>query len=145
MGAHQVVDYRKELLPQLELLGHPQVDGILVTQSLDEYWHSACQAVAPFGGICAIVDARAPLDLNPLKPKSARFCWEFMFTRAMFAATMQRQGDILDQLRTLVDSGTIQTTLSEGLGPINADNLKTAHRKLESGQTIGKLVLAGWE
>jgi alcohol dehydrogenase len=68
-----------------------------------------------------------------------------MFTRAMFAATMQRQGDILDQLRTLVDAGTIQTTLSEGLGPINANNLKAAHRKLESGQTIGKLVLAGWE
>ena len=145
MGADHIVDYRKDLLPQLELLGHPQVDGILVTQSLDDYWHTACQAVAPFGGICAIVDARAPLDLNPLKPKSARFCWEFMFTRAMFAAEMPRQGEILDQLRTLVDAGTIQSTVSEGLGPINANNLKTAHRKLESGQTIGKLVLAGWE
>ena len=51
----------------------------------------------------------------------------------------------MSKLRELVDAGTIQTTISEGLGPINADNLKTAHRRLEEGATIGKLVLAGWE
>lgn len=28
---------------------------------------------------------------------------------------------------------------------INAANLKEAHRRIESGKTIGKLVLAGWE
>ncbi|MZR62680.1 zinc-binding alcohol dehydrogenase family protein [Alcanivorax sp. DP30] len=145
MGAHALVDYREPLLPQLEALGAPQVDGIFITQNLDHYWQTACQAIAPLGGICAIVDARGPLDLNPLKAKSARFCWEFMFTRAMFAQDMQRQGDILRQLAELVDTGTIQTTLSEGMGPINAENLKAAHRRLEEGNTIGKLVLAGWE
>ena len=145
MGAHALVDYRQPIPVQLEKLGVPQVDGIFITQNLDDYWQTACQVIAPLGGICAIVDARGPLDLNPLKPKSARFSWEFMFTRAMFAQDMQRQGDILSQLRELVDAGTIQTTISEGLGPINADNLKTAHRRLEEGNTIGKLVLAGWE
>ncbi|MDX1802848.1 MAG: zinc-binding alcohol dehydrogenase family protein [Alcanivorax sp.] len=145
MGAERVVDYRQPLAPQLAAAGLEQVDGILVTQQLDDYWQSACQLVAPFGGICAIVDARAPLDLNPLKAKSARFCWEFMFTRAMFGKQMSRQGRILQQLSQLVDNGTIQTTVSEGLGTINAGNLKEAHRRLESGQTIGKLVLAGWD
>lgn len=145
MGAHALVDYRKPIAPQLETLGVPQVDGIFITQNLDDYWQTACQVIAPLGGICAIVDARGPLDLNPLKPKSARFSWEFMFTRAMFAQHMQRQGDILEQLAGLVDSGTIQTTLSEGMGPINADNLKAAHKRLEEGSTIGKLVLAGWK
>ncbi|PHR67375.1 zinc-binding alcohol dehydrogenase family protein [Alcanivorax sp.] len=144
LGAHHMVDYRKPLLPQLEAIGCPQIDGIFITQNLDDYWATACQAVAPFGGICAIVDARAPLDLNPLKAKSARFSWEFMFTRAMFATDMQRQGNILTQLSALVDQGKIQSTVSEGLGTINAANLKEAHRRLESGQTIGKLVLAGW-
>ena len=145
MGANAVVDYRKPLLPQLDAQGAPQVDGIFITQNLDDYWQAACQAVAPLGGICAIVDARAPLDLNPLKPKSARFSWEFMFTRAMYGQDMQRQGDLLQQLSQLVDAGTIQSTVSEGMGPINADNLKAAHRRLEEGKTTGKLVLAGWE
>jgi len=44
-----------------------------------------------------------------------------------------------------VEEGVLQTTLSESLGPINAANLKEAHRRIESGKTIGKLVLAGWE
>ncbi len=68
-----------------------------------------------------------------------------MFTRAMFATDMQRQSDILTQLSALVDQGTIQSTVSEGLGTINATNLKEAHRRLESGSTVGKLVLAGWD
>lgn len=144
MGADHVVDYRRPLAPQLDAIGLNQVDGILVTQDLDGYWATACDLAAPFGGICSIIDARAPLDLNALKAKSVRFSWEFMFTRAMFGSNMQRQGRILDSLRQLVDDGTIQTTVSEGLGPINADNLKEAHRRLESGQTLGKLVLAGW-
>ncbi|EKF75998.1 alcohol dehydrogenase [Alcanivorax hongdengensis A-11-3] len=145
MGADAIVDYRKPLPEQLASLGLEQVDAILLAQQPDEYWPSVCQLIAPLGGICGIVDARAPLDLNPLKAKSARFCWEFMFTRAMFASQMQRQGDILAQLSELVDAGTIDSTVSEGLGPINASNLKTAHRRLESASTIGKLVLAGWD
>jgi len=28
--------------------------------------------------------------------------------------------------------------------PINAANLRAAHAKIESGKTIGKIVLAGW-
>jgi alcohol dehydrogenase len=145
LGAHHIVDYRKPLLAQLDAIGYPQIDGIFITQNLDDYWATACQAVAPLGGICAIVDARAPLDLNPLKAKSARFSWEFMFTRAMFATDMQHQGDILSRLSELVDQDTVQTTVSEGLGTINAANLKEAHRRLESGNTVGKLVLAGWD
>ncbi len=144
MGAHHLVDYRQPLQPQLDAVSDGQMDGIFVTQNLDDYWQAACQAVAPLGGICAIVDARGPLDLNPLKPKSARFSWEFMFTRPLFGRRMQQQGDRLAELATLVDKGVIQTTVSEGLGPINANNLKEAHRRLESGSTIGKLVLAGW-
>ena len=31
-----------------------------------------------------------------------------------------------------------------GTTPINAANLREAHRRLESGTTVGKLVLAGW-
>jgi NADPH2:quinone reductase len=35
--------------------------------------------------------------------------------------------------------------VSARLGPINAANLRQAHRLLESGSTLGKLVLEGWD
>jgi hypothetical protein len=36
------------------------------------------------------------------------------------------------------------TTLRENVGAINAANLRKAHAMLESGKTIGKVVLAGF-
>jgi NADPH2:quinone reductase len=35
--------------------------------------------------------------------------------------------------------------LSEVRSPINAENLRAVHAQLESGSTIGKIVLSGWE
>jgi NADPH2:quinone reductase len=43
-----------------------------------------------------------------------------------------------------LDAGQLRSTLRETLTPINAANMRKAHEKLESGKTIGKLVLAGW-
>ena len=47
-------------------------------------------------------------------------------------------------LSDLVDQGYIRTTVGKNLGNINADNLKTAHAELESGRSIGKIVLQGF-
>jgi NADPH:quinone reductase len=44
----------------------------------------------------------------------------------------------------LIDAGELRGTRTETLTPINAANLREAHRRLESGKTIGKLALAGW-
>jgi hypothetical protein len=47
---------------------------------------------------------------------------------------------LLNTVADLIDSKIIKTTLTEVLSPINAENLRKAHRKLESGTTIGKIV-----
>jgi NADPH2:quinone reductase len=44
----------------------------------------------------------------------------------------------------LVEAGVPRTTLTDELGSINAANLRKAHAHLESGEAIGKLVLAGF-
>jgi NADPH2:quinone reductase len=68
-----------------------------------------------------------------------------MFTRAMFGTPdISRQHEILTRAANLIDRGELHTTLTDTLRPINATNLREAHRRLESGTTIGKLVLAGW-
>jgi NADPH2:quinone reductase len=69
-----------------------------------------------------------------------------MFTRSMFATPdMKAQHDLLAEVSRLVDEGTVRTTLGANFGTINAANLKRAHAALESGRSIGKIVLEGWE
>jgi NADPH:quinone reductase-like Zn-dependent oxidoreductase len=57
---------------------------------------------------------------------------------------MDRQGRLLNEVSGLVDAGLIRSTMRENLGPINAANLKRAHALVESGTTMGKIVLEGF-
>jgi len=56
-------------------------------------------------------------------------------------ADMQQQHDLLNEVARLVDAGTLRGTLQTLAGPLTPDNLRAAHRQLESGSMIGKLVL----
>ena len=79
------------------------------------------------------------------KQKAVSIHWESMFTRPNFQTPdMAEQGKLLSDVARLADQGTIRSTVTEILRPINAANLKTAHAKLESGKTIGKIVLEGF-
>ena len=80
-----------------------------------------------------------------LKPKSASFHWEFMYTRSMFqTADQAMQHHILSQVARLIDRGVLRTTANLDLGAINAANLREAHRIQESGAAIGKTTLTGF-
>ena len=80
-----------------------------------------------------------------VKAKSVGIHWEMMFARPRFRTTdMIEHHRLLGRVASLVDAGELRTTHTETLGSINAANLREAHRRLESGTTIGKLVLAGW-
>jgi len=57
---------------------------------------------------------------------------------------MYQQGLILNEISSAVDAGRIRSTATVNLGAINAENLKKAHEQLESGSTIGKVVLEGF-
>jgi NADPH:quinone reductase-like Zn-dependent oxidoreductase len=103
------------------------------------------ECVAPQGHICSIVETAAPVDLGVLMRKSASFSWELMFTRPMFGTPdMIEQHRLLNEISTLVDSGRIRTTVTDVLRPISAANLRAAHARIESGRTVGKIVLEGW-
>jgi NADPH2:quinone reductase len=145
MGAEHVIDHRQPLRPQLESLGIPHVDAIGCFTGAETYWSQLADIVAPQGRIGLVVGMRNPLDLELIKSKSASVHWEFMFTRPMYGTPdLVRQHEILARVADLVDQGRLRTTWTQTLGTINAANLREAHRRLESGSTIGKLVLAGW-
>jgi NADPH2:quinone reductase len=146
MGADHVIDHRQPLRPQLEAAGFRHVDAVACFTGAESYWPQIADVVAPQGCIGLVVGLRAPLDLELIKNKSASVHWEFMFTRSMFGTPdIVRQHEILTRSADLVDRGELHTTVTETLRPINATNLREAHRRLESGTTIGKLVLTGWD
>ncbi len=145
-GTDHVINHREPLLPQLQELELGEVNYIFCLNQTDAHWKGMAEAIAPQGRICSIVETSQPVDLGLLKDKSASFAWEFMFTRAKYETPdMQEQQRILQQVAKLVDEGVFHSTESERLSPINADNLREAHRQLEAGSMIGKLVLEGWE
>ncbi|MFA6956982.1 MAG: zinc-binding alcohol dehydrogenase family protein [Thermoanaerobaculia bacterium] len=145
LGADHVVDHTRPLRDGIESLGLGDVDLILNASDTSRYWDACCDLIATQGTICSIVSTTGPVDIQPLMAKSATFAWELMFTRARFRTSdMIEQHRILSLVAALVDAGTIRTTVTEVLRPIDAANLRIAHRQLEEGRMIGKLALEGW-
>ncbi|MDR5878168.1 zinc-binding alcohol dehydrogenase family protein [Caballeronia sp. LZ032] len=145
LGADHIVDHFGDIPAQMKQIGFPQVDYVLIFNDTDKHFPAAAEVIKPQGGICTIVENARPLPVELLKAKSAAFHWEFMFTRAMFSTPdMIEQHKLLSEVARLIDAGTLRTTLGRDLGPINATNLREAHRLLEEGRTVGKLVLTGF-
>lgn len=145
-GADHVIDHRQPLAEGIKAIGFDQVDIVLNLFDTDAYWTAIGEILAPEGHVGLIVEPTTDLRIgDPYKAKSIGIHWEMMFTRAVYGTpTLARQGALLDRVAALVDGGVLRTTRSETLGAINAANLREAHRRLEAGRVIGKLVLAGW-
>jgi NADPH:quinone reductase-like Zn-dependent oxidoreductase len=146
MGADYVMNHHKDLKSQIKELGIDYTDYILCLNNTDGHFDSMKQLVAPQGKICSIVETKAPVDMGGiLRQKSATFVWELMFTRSLFQTyDMIEQHHLLNTVADLIDSKKIKTTLTDLFTPINAENLRKAHKKLESGNAIGKIVLSGF-
>lgn len=141
-GADHIINHHKSLKKELEKRQITEVDYIFCLNNTDQHWNGMSEVIKPQGKICSIVENKEPLDLNVLKSKSVTFVWEFMFTRAMYQTDdMQEQQILLNKISVLLDEGVLKTTLNQTLSPINAENIKKAHQSLESGKTIGKIVL----
>ncbi|WP_421842569.1 zinc-binding alcohol dehydrogenase family protein [Marinobacter algicola] len=149
LGADFVVNHREPLLPQIEQLvsegNNAPITHVASLNATDQYFDDYVAALRPFGRI-AMIDDPASLDVMKIKPKSLSLHLEFMFARSMHHADdMKVQHDLLNTVSRLVDQGYIRTTAGKNLGVINADNLRTAHRELESGMAVGKIVLKGFK
>ncbi|MGH8159846.1 MAG: zinc-binding alcohol dehydrogenase family protein [Rhodanobacter sp.] len=146
LGAQHVINHREPLTPQLAALGFAQIDAALNLADTTRYWDVLGELLAPQGHLGLIVEPSGALKIgDPYKAKCIGIHWEMMFARPRFkTADQAEQGRILERVATLIDAGELRSTRTETLIPINAANLREVHRRLESGTTIGKLVLAGW-
>lgn len=138
MGADAVVDHH-HLRDQTLEVAPDGVDYLFSPHSagnVDVY----ADVVRPFGHITAI-DEPEGLELVVLKPKSIAWHWELMFTRPMFGVDMEAQGRLLADAAAMVDAGALRTTLTTAIAGFDADGLREAHRLVESGRMVGKVVV----
>lgn len=144
-GADIVLNHTTDLIPQLEASGHGSgVDFILVNYDPYPYWDTLMKAVKPQGTIGLIVEGSGAVDLGPLKDKSVRLASGSIISRAKYETERFRQHEILKEVSKLIDSGVLKCSLTKTLSPINAANLREAHRLIEEQKMIGKLVLTGF-
>ena len=146
LGATEVVDHFGDLPGQLAERQIDSIPAIACFNDLDRHYPAMAQLVAPQGRLASIVGNKSPLPFQELRDKSVGFFWEYMFTRPRFDTPDKgRQGEILDTVARMIEDGLVLTTRREVVGAINAENLRAAHRALEAGHTIGKLVLSGFD
>jgi NADPH:quinone reductase len=137
MGAHHVADHHalvesvRQVVPDVQYVFSPVSD-----KNVEAY----AELLTPRGEVVAI-DEPEGMDLLPLKSKSLTWHWELMFTRPLFEPESTAQREILDEVARLVDAGKIRTTVTTTLPRLSAESLREAHRMVESGRMVGKVVL----
>ncbi|MBV9817142.1 MAG: zinc-binding dehydrogenase [Solirubrobacterales bacterium] len=140
------VNHRGDLRAELVAAAPDGVDwiftsGLGVEGQLDLY----VDILRPFGEIVAIDDPES-LDGLAMKPKSLSLHWESMFARPTAGGEAQlEQHRLLTRVAELVDAGSIRTTATTVLTPLDAARLREAHALVEDGHVVGKVVVARTE
>lgn len=140
LGADLVVNHY-HLVEELNTAGIKEVDYIFCCHDIADHWENMVQLIRPFGNIVAIAETEKEVNINDLQQKAASFAWEFMFSRAIYNEHPEHQGAILSRVAQWMDSGDLVSTLSEVIGRFSVESVQEAHRRLEKGTVVGKLVL----
>lgn len=141
MGAHRVVDHSGDLASAVRAVAPDGVRWVFSPQTAGHF-NAFAELLQPFGELVTI-DGASGLDTSRLVQTSITWHQEWMFTRAKFETPdMGEQGRLLDAVAGLVDDGRVVSTLTTRLDGFSPDNLRRAHELVESGRSVGKVVVA---
>jgi len=144
LGVDHVINHRNKLSEELSQQSLPAPDYVISLNATEQHFDEIVKIIKPQGKF-GLIDDPSSLNVMPLKLKAVSTHIELMFTRSIFQTDdMIEQHHILNETARLIDQGTIQTTLGEHFGKINAENLRKAHALLESNKAKGKIVLEGF-
>ncbi len=139
MGANHVINHYQDLGVQLKGLGLHGVDYILSCVALTNF-PELVSILNPLGIICCIVgrEGTKSLDVTELFAKRGTLTFGYMFTRSRLNVEPERQGKILEDVAALLDRQVLVTTMTQCL---DWSDIEQAHQALDSGHTLGKIVL----
>lgn len=97
-------------------------------------------AVKHFGDIVTLLQVPDNLDWTVARQRNLRFSFEIMLTPLLYSIdeALRHQTWILEQCTKLVDEKRLHVNVSDVL---SLEKAALAHQKIESGSTIGKIVL----
>jgi zinc-binding alcohol dehydrogenase family protein len=139
LGADAIIDHTQELGSQLHALGLDGVDYILNCNEVTNIPQLAA-VLNPLGTICNIVggDAAKSIDASLVFAKRGTLTFELMFARSRLKIEMERQRQILNRLAELLDQKILVSTMTQRM---DWKEIQEAHRQIDSGHTLGKIVL----
>ena len=141
MGADLVLDHSRDIVEQLGSAGIPHIDLVLSTAKTAEKVEWIAKVLRPFGHL-SFVDGGASLDVSPLVLKAVSLHTEMVFSRIMNGSAPEKQGAILEAVSGLVGEGRLHPIVTTRLDGLSAETMKVAHGLLETGRTVGKVVIA---
>jgi zinc-binding alcohol dehydrogenase family protein len=140
LGAHYVADHSKPLDQALNAIGFDEVDYIAAITTTPGNAPALVRSLKPHGHITFIDNFDE--SISPFKAKSITLSWEMMFTHSLFQTRdMNSQNRLLREVSALIDQQVLKSTLTRVVGPMGVDTLRAAHELVETGRTIGKVVL----
>jgi zinc-binding alcohol dehydrogenase family protein len=140
LGASATADHHGDFAGDVLAAAPDGVDWVFSAHSAGRAEDFA-RVLKPFGAVVAI-DSGKDVDFDALKSKSLTWHWELMFTRPMQRTPdMIRQHELLDAVADLVDAGRVASTATTVLHGWDAATFREAHRLVETGRTMGKVVV----
>jgi NADPH2:quinone reductase len=141
LGAEYAINYKEESL--IDALSD-WTEGRGVDVALDTVgpavFRATLPAMAVYGDLVTILDPGPDLDLKEARNRNLRISLELMLTPQLrnLPIALSRQGEILRECAALFDAGKLNIEVAETFPLAQA---AAAHRRLEQGSTMGKIVL----
>lgn len=141
LGADFIINYKQQDFVDAVM---QWTDGKGVDVAMDNVGGHLIEATFPavkhFGDIVTLLQVPDNMDWTVARQRNLRFSFEIMLTPLLFSLeeALRHQTRILEQCTTLVDEKCLHVHVSDVL---SLEQAALAHQKIESGSTIGKIVL----
>lgn len=144
LGADVVLDHSQPLAPQFAEAGIPSVRYAFPLSHTLQHWPTITGLLAPEGEV-VVVDNPVGIDATALRARAGALHFEMMWIKLLAGGDrLLAIRQLLQAVAALVDEGRIRPTAKADFGAICAENLRRAHRAIETGKTIGKITLSGF-
>ena len=140
LRAHEVIDYRQtDFVARVNELTDRKGLPVVFDTVGGEVFKRSIDCVAPLGQLVTILGADAGDRAQMLLNRGITVHYEFMGVRVGYGIQPEKQAGILRSVAHLVDSGLLKPHIAMQL-PLQ--QVAEGHRQVESGHTIGKVVIA---